>query len=74
MKAITLIAMMKQEEYQCLTCKEFAEIVERAGVLDNRFKIPDYMNAAISEQDENERQERIEKRERYADYSDQEEK
>ncbi len=74
MKATTLIAMMKQEEYQCLTCKEFAEIVDRAGVLEEDKTIPDYMNAAIAEQDENERQARIEKREHYADYSDQEEK
>ncbi len=35
MKATTLIAMMKQEEYQCLTCKEFADIVESFDVLED---------------------------------------
>lgn len=37
MKAITLITMMEQEEYQALTCKEFAKIVRTSGVLDKEF-------------------------------------
>ncbi len=43
MKAKTLIEMMKQEEYQALTCKEFAEIVERAGVIEDEDGIPAFL-------------------------------
>jgi len=34
MKAETLISMMEQEEYQALTCAEFAEIVRDSKVLE----------------------------------------
>jgi len=35
MKVITLIEMMEQEEYQALTCAEFANIIRKSGVLEN---------------------------------------
>ena len=70
MQLITLVKMMEKEEYQALTCKEFAQIVRRSEVLDEEEKEEDEPFPLFAEESMMLQRQKEEK-EHYGDYSDQ---
>ena len=47
MKATTLVSMMEQEQYQSLTCAEFAAIIRKADVLEDDG-IPEFLKEGFT--------------------------